>query len=152
MNEGDDTRLEDFFLKFILENSKELEEIIEAKLDGFWNIKQENNEVLQVQGTGDDGESDINIYVNIGEGDKRFVAKIQDLITRANNGEDNYILCIAKEFDNAEIEELMQDVVFYLEKCIHLIFLKIDFKESRGENLKDIIKEEIGIRVYSKTY
>ena len=66
MNEGDDTRLEDFFLKFILENSKELEEIIEAKLDGFWNIKQENNEVLQVQGTGDDGESDINIYVNIG--------------------------------------------------------------------------------------
>lgn len=152
MNEGD-TRLEDFFLRFILENNKELEEMLEVKLDGFWNIKQQSNEVLLAQGTGDDGQSDISIYLNIGERyDKRFVAKIQDLIARAGEGEDNYILCIAREFDNADIEELMQDTIFY-RKCMHLVFLTLDINEESEEiNFKDIIKEQMEIKVYKKTY
>lgn len=152
MNGDDDTRLEDWFLRFMLENSKELEEIVEAKIDGFWNIKQENNEVLQAQGTGDDGESDINIYVNLGNREETFVRKIQDLIARAGEGEDNFILCIAKEFDDADVEELMQDVIFFLEKCIHLIFLTVNFEEGEEMNLKDTIKEEVAIKVYKKEY
>ena len=154
MNEGDNTRLEDFFLQFILENSQNLEEIVEVKLDEFWwNIKQESDEILMAQGIGDDGQSDINIYVNLGQGDdNRFIAKIQDLIAKAENEKCNYIICIGKKFDGADVEELMQDVVFYLEKCIHLIFLKIDFKESEEMNFDDIIKEEVAIKVYKKTY
>lgn len=111
MNEGD-TRLEDFFLNFLLKNSKELEEIVEVKLDEFWNIKQENDEILIATGkTKGDDEGQVNIYVNIGEGDKRFVARIQDLIIEG--GEDNCIVCIAKSFNEEDIEELMQNVVNY---------------------------------------
>lgn len=153
MNEGDDTRLEDWFLRFMLENSQRLEETVGSKLDDFWNVKQENSEILMAQGTGDDGQSYITIYLNIGEGDdKRFVARIQDLIATAGEGEDNYILCIAKEFSSEDIEELMQDAIFFLEKCIYLIFLKIDFKEYEEMNLKDIIKEEVAMKVYIKEY
>ena len=152
MDEGD--KLQEFFLKSILENSQGLEAIIEAKLDGFWKIEQENNEVLQARGTVNDGENNIEIYTNIGRREEAFVRKIQDLIARAGEGEDNYILCIAKEFDNADVEELMQDVVFYLEKNIKLIFLKVDIniEESEEMNFKDIIKEEVAIKVYKKTY
>ena len=152
MNGDDDARLEDFFLQFILENSKELEEIVEVKFDGFWNIKQENSERLMATGTGNDGQSDINIYVNLGNREEAFVRKIQDLIARANDEEDNYILCIGRKFDSADIEELMQDVIFYIEKCVHLIFLTVDFKEDEEMNLKDTIKEQVAIKVYKKTY
>lgn len=153
MNEGDDIRLEDWFLRFMLENSQELEEIIESKIDGdgFLKIKQDTNETLIASGTGDDGESDINIYVNLGGDDKRFVAKIQDLIAKAENEKCNYIICIGNKFDDADVEELMQDVVFYLEKCVHLIFLTVDFEEG-DEDKSFNIKQEAGIRVYNKTY
>lgn len=109
------------------------------------------------QGTGDDGENNIDIYVNIGRKEEAFARKIarkiQELITTAGEVEDNYILCIAKEFNNADIEELMQDVIFYRGKCIHLIFLTVDFEESKGGNLEDIIiKEQVAIKVYKKTY
>ena len=149
MNEGD--KLEDFFLKFMLENSKELEEIVENKLDGFLKVEQDTNETLMARGTVNDGENHIEIYMNIGRREEAFVRKIQDLIARAGEGEDNFILCIAKEFNSADIEELMQDVVFYLEKCVHLVFLTVDFKE--GDKDKSFnIKQEVGIRVYNKTY
>ena len=42
----------------------------------------------------------------------------------------------------------MQDVVFYLEKCIHLIFLTVDFEGNNKMNLK----EQVAIKVYKKTY
>ena len=150
MNEGD-TRLEDFFLKFIIENSQQLEEIAKNKLDGFLKVEQDTNETLMARGTVNNGENHIEIYMNIGRREEAFVRKIQDLIARAGEGEDNFILCIAKEFNSADIEELMQDVVFYLEKCVHLVFLTVDFKE--GDKDKSFnIKEEVGIRVYKKTY
>ena len=151
MNEGD-TRLEDFFLKFIIENSQQLEEIVENKLDGFFlKVEQDTNETLMARGTVNDGENHIEIYMNIGRREEAFVRKVQDLIARAGEGEDNFILCIAKEFNSADIEELMQDVVFYLEKCVHLVFLTVDFKE--GDKDKSFnIKEEVGIRVYNKNY
>ena len=150
MNEGD-IRLEDFFLKFIIENSQQLEEIVKNKLDGFLKVEQDTNETLMARGTVNDGENHIEIYMNIGRREEAFVRKVQDLIARAGEGEDNFILCIAKEFNSADIEELMQDVVFYLEKCVHLVFLTVDFKE--GDKDKSFnIKEEVGIRVYKKTY
>lgn len=152
MNEGD-TRLEDFFLNFLLKNSKELEEIVEVKLDEFWNIKQENTERLIARGTGDDGQSNISIYLNLGGADKKFIAKIQDLII--GGGEDNSIFCIAKKFNKEQVEELMQNVVsFYSEKKnIKLIFITIkNYEESENMNLTDIIKQEVGIRVYNKIY
>ncbi|WP_321835214.1 hypothetical protein [Clostridium butyricum] len=153
MNEGDDTRLEDWFLRFMLENSQELEEIGEIKFDGFLKIEQDTSETLIARGTVNDGENNIEIYTNIGRREEAFVRKIQDLIARAGEGEDNYIICTAKEFSSADIEELMQDVVFYLEKCINIIFFKIDINEKSEElNLKDIIKEEVAIKAYKKTY
>lgn len=145
MNEGD-TRLEDWFL--ILMNSQELEEIIESRIDGFLKIEQDTSETLIARGTVNDVENNIDIYVNIGRREEAFVRKIQDLIARAGEREDNYILCIEKEFDNAEVEELMQDVVFYLEKYIHLIFLTVDFEGNNKMNLK----EQVAIKVYKKTY
>ena len=150
MNEGD-IRLEDFFLKFIIENSQQLEEIVKNKLDGFLKVEQDTNETLMARGTVNDGENHIEIYMNIGRREEAFVRKVQDLIARAGEGEDNFILCIAKEFNSADIEELMQDVVFYLEKCVHLVFLTININEE-SENLKDIIKEQVAIKVYKKTY
>ena len=153
MNEGDDTRLEDFFLKFVLENSQQFEAMLEVKLDELWNIKQENDEVLLAEGTGDDGQSNISIYLNLGGADKRFIAKIQDLII--GGGEDNSIFCIAKKFNKEQVEELMQNVVsFYSEKKnIKLIFITIkNYEESENMNLTDIIKQEVGIRVYNKIY
>lgn len=104
---GDDTRLENWFLRFMLMHSQELEKIVESKIDGFWNIKQENSETLMASGTVDDGENNIEIYTNIGRREEVFVRKIQDLIARANDEEDNYILCIGRKFDSADIEELM---------------------------------------------
>lgn len=154
MNGDDDTKLEDWFLRFMLMHSQELEEIVEVKLDEFWwNIKQESDEILIAMGkTKGDDEGEASIYVNLGkEVDKSFIAKIQDLIARAREGEDNYIICIAKEFADADVEELMQDVVFYLEKCVHLIFLTVDFKEG-DEDKSFNIKQEVGIRVYKKTH
>ncbi|UZT06173.1 hypothetical protein ONV75_16460 [Clostridium sp. LQ25] len=154
MNGDDDTRLEDWFLRMILMNSQELEEIVESRIDGFLKIEQDTSETLIARGTVNDGENNIEIYINIGRREEAFVRKIQDLIARAGEGEDNYIICIAKEFDNADVEELMQDVVFYLEKNIKLIFLKVDIniEESEEMNFKDIIKEEIGIKVYRKEH
>ncbi|WP_252225777.1 hypothetical protein [Clostridium sp. ZBS2] len=151
MNEGDDTRLEDWFLRMILMNSQELEEIVKSRIDGFLKIEQDTCETLIARGTVNYGENNIEIYTNIGRREVAFVRKIQDLIARAGDGEDKYILCIAQEFSNADIEELMQDTVFYLEKCIHLIFLIININE-KSENLKDIIKEQVEIKVYKKTY
>jgi hypothetical protein len=152
MNGDDDTKLEDWFLRFMLENSQELEEIGEIKFDGFLKIEQDTSETLIARGTVNDGENNIEIYTNIGRREEAFVRKIQDLIARAGEGEDNYIICIAKDFADADVEELMQDVIFFLEKCIHLIFLKIDFKEDEEMNLKDTIKEQVAIKVYKKTY
>ncbi len=153
MNEGD-AILEHFFLNFLLENSKKLEAMLEVKLSEFWNINQENDEILIATGkTKGDDEGQVNIYVNIGEGDKRFVARIQDLIIEG--GEDNYILCITKKFNKEEVEELMQNVTsFYSEKKnVKLIFITIKNNEEREDmNFKDIIKEEIGIKVYRKEY
>lgn len=152
MNEGDDTRLEDFFLKFVLQNSQELEEMLEVKLDELWNIKQESDEILMATGkTKGDDEGQVNIYVNLGQGDdNRFIARIQDLIARANEG-DNYILCIGRTFKSEDVEELMQDTIFYREKCVHIVFLTIDFEE--GDKDKSFnIKQEVGIRVYNKIY
>ncbi|MFR2886627.1 MAG: hypothetical protein ACLTDM_00345 [Clostridium butyricum] len=142
MNVGD-TRLEDFFLRFILENSQELEKMVKVKLDRLWKIKRESNKVLLAQGTGDDGESNISIHLNIGEGDKRFVAKIQDLIIEGR--QDNSILCIAKNFNKEDVEELVQNVVsFYKEKNTKLIFITIkNYEESEEINFNDIIKEEV---------
>lgn len=153
MNEGD-TRLEYFFLNFLLENSKELEAMLEAKLDELWNIKQKSDEILIATGkTKGDDEGQVNIYVNIGEGDKRFVARIQDLIIEG--GEDNSILCITKKFDKEDVEELMQNVTssYSEKKNIKLIFVNIkNNEESEDMNIKDIIKEEVGIKVYRKNY
>jgi hypothetical protein len=153
MNEGD-TRLEYFFLNFLLENSKELEAMLEAKLDELWNIKQKSDEILIATGkTKGDDEGQVNIYVNIGEGDKRFVARIQDLIIEG--GEDNSILCITKKFDKEDVEELMQNVTssYSEKKNIKLIFVNIkNNEESEDMNFKDIIKEEVGIKVYRKNY
>lgn len=152
MDEGD--KLQDFFLKFILENSQGLEAIIEAKLDELWNIKQKSDEILIATGkTKGDDEGQVNIYVNIGEGDKRFVARIQDLIIEG--GEDNSILCITKKFDKEDVEELMQNVTssYSEKKNIKLIFVNIkNNEESEDMNFKDIIKEEVGIKVYRKNY
>lgn len=154
MNEGDNARLEDFFLKIMLENSKKLEGLIGNELNDFWKIEQESDEILMATGkTKGDDEGQVNIYVNIGQGDdKRFVARIQDLIARAREGEDNYILCLARKFDNTEIEEIMQDIIFFREKNIYLIFLTVNFEEREEMNFKDIIKEEVGIKVYRKKY
>lgn len=77
---------------------------------------------------------------------------IQDLIARAKEEEDNYIICITKEFDKLDVEELMQNVVFYLDKCVKLIFLTVDFKKVKHENLNKILKEEVSIKVYRKNY
>lgn len=152
MNEGDDTRLEDFFLKFML--NTEVEEIVGSKLDELWNIKQKSDEILIATGkTKGDDEGQVNIYVNIGEGDKRFVARIQDLIIEG--GEDNSILCITKKFDKEDVEELMQNVTssYSEKKNIKLIFVNIkNNEESEDMNFKDIIKEEVGIKVYRKNY
>lgn len=153
MNEGDNARLEDFFLKIMLENSKKLEELIGNELNDFWKIEQESDEILMATGkTKGDDEGQVNIYVNLGqEDDKRFVAKIQDLIARAGEEEKNHILCIGRSFKSADIEELMQVTIFYREKCVYLVFLTIDFEE--GDKDKSFnIKQEVGIRVYNKTY
>lgn len=152
MNGDDDTRLEDFFLKFLLENAEELEEIVGIEFDGFWKIKQESDEVLMATGTGGDGNSDINIYLNLGDDDKRFVSKIQDVIARAMENRKNYIICIAKNFNLDDVEELMQNVVFYLDKCVQLIFLSVDFQEAKYKNLNKILREEVAIKVYRKNY
>lgn len=144
MNEGDNARLEDFFLKIMLENSKKLEELIGNELNDFWKIEQESDEILMATGkTKGDDEGQVNIYVNIGQGDdKRFVARIQDLIARAREGEDNYIICLARKFGDTEIEEIMQDIIFFREKNIYLIFLTVNFEE----------REEIGIKVYRRNH
>lgn len=155
MNEGDNARLEDFFLKIMLENSKKLEGLIGNELNDFWKIEQESDEILMATGkTKGDDDGQVNIYVNLGQGDdKRFVARIQDLIIEG--GEDNSILCITKKFNKEDVEELMQNVTsFYSEKKnVKLIFITIkNHEESEKMNFKDIIKEEVAIKVYKKTY
>lgn len=155
--------------EYLINNKDKLEEALGIRIKELNLIESRESGSIGIEGVGDTGER-IFIKLQLKEGNySDFIIEVQDVIVCAELEKDNKVVCIVINLDEEIIEELMQDVIFFREKQIEIIFLAINreaikiFKEisknaedEKGEEklkiLKTIFLEKKGMKIYNEKY
>jgi hypothetical protein len=136
---------------------EELERILDIKIKNI-EVSQKSNQ-MSMKGISSDGQ-EIKISWQLDNDFKKQIIRIQNLIVFASNIKKTVILYGAFEFNEEVNQELMQDVVFFSEKDLRLLFVKINHEcltivsnlklDSPFVNNPFVSKKEI--IVYNKNY
>ena len=111
--------------QYLIKNKDKLDEIINIRNNKIELHYDEKLKVVEMTG---EGENEEKIYVSIQLDKERYkehIIQIQNFIVTSEADKNNIILYIMQEFNEEVILELMQDVIFYNEKTIELIFVSV---------------------------
>ena len=111
--------------QYLIENKDKLDELINIRNNKIELHYDEKLKIVEMTG---EGENEEKIYVSIQLDKERYkehIIQIQNFIVTSEAEKNNIILYIMQEFNEEVILELMQDVIFYNEKTIELIFVSV---------------------------
>jgi len=111
--------------QYLIENKDKLDELINIRNNKIELHYDEKLKIVEMTG---EGENEEKIYVSIQLDKERYkehIIQIQNFIVTSEADKNNIILYIMQEFNEEVILELMQDVIFYNEKTIELIFVSV---------------------------
>ena len=155
--------------EYLINNKDKLGDLLGIRIKELNLIQNSESKRVGIEGVGESGET-IYIKLQLKEDNySDFIIEVQDVIVCAELEKDNKVVCIVTNLDEEIIEELMQDVVFFREKGIELVFLFINkdvikiFAEARengkveeGEEklkiLKTIFIEKRGMKIYNEKF
>lgn len=155
--------------EYLINNKDKLGDLLGIRIKELNLIQNSESKRVGIEGVGESGET-IFIKLQLKEDNySDFIIEVQDVIVCAELEKDNKVVCIVTNLDEEIIEELMQDVVFFREKGIELVFLFINkdvikiFAEARengkdeeGEEklkiLKTIFIEKRGMKIYNEKF
>ena len=131
--------------QYLIKNKDKLEETINVRNKKIELNYDEKLKVVELTG---EGKNEEKIYVSIQLDNERYkehIIQIQNFIVKSEENKNNIILYIMQEFNEEVILELMQDVVFYSDKTLELIFVSVsnlaleiisDISRAAGEYLQ----------------
>ena len=111
--------------QYLIKNKDKLEETINVRNKKIELNYDEKLKVVELTG---EGKNEEKIYVSIQLDNERYkehIIQIQNFIVKSEENKNNIILYIMQEFNEEVILELMQDVVFYSDKTLELIFVSV---------------------------
>lgn len=152
--------------EYIISNKDKLEEALGIRIKELNLMENRESGRVGIEGVGESGEN-IFIKLQLDEGNySDFIIEVQDVIVCSELEKDNKVVCIVINLEEDIIEELMQDVIFFREKQIELVFLAVNRdameiikgigEEEKGEEnlkiLKTIFLEKRGMKVYNEKF
>lgn len=157
---------EHLLAEYIARNKDKLEEALGIRIKELNLMENRESGRVGIEGVGESGEN-IFIKLQLDEGNySDFIIEVQDVIVCSELEKDNKVVCIVINLEEDIIEELMQDVIFFREKQIELVFLAVNRdameiikgigEEEKGEEnlkiLKTIFLEKRGMKVYNEKF
>lgn len=160
---------EEYFLaEYLINNKDNLEKSLGIRIKELNLVEKKRNKKIEINGEGEDDER-IFLIIDLDNNYGKNIARIQDCLALAKQGEQNIIIYIATKFEESFIKEGMEDVVFFSENDIELVFLdfnkkllkKSKYMDGNGEEekrdgelklLERIFLEKRGMKVYNRKF